>query len=120
MILEFIFQCFAVTGSIAFGIILTAAGIKTLYWLFERRIRSVKLAKITEFIDDDILVDVTLNNGQIHRSVKYLGFTDLSHVKGLPYSFKDWVVLSSLDGKVFVRPDSIKIIKELAKNNSDA
>jgi small nuclear ribonucleoprotein (snRNP)-like protein len=112
--IEFILQCFAVAMAVAACIVVSTVCIQGFGLLIGRRVRSIPIAKIKDFVRDGQAVNVTLNSGKVYSGVTYLGFTDLSGQKGLPYGFQNWAVLGSPEGKIFVRPDSIKTIQEIA------
>jgi hypothetical protein len=67
---------------------------------------------VGKFIDPGSSVDVILNNGKTYVDVKFIGFTKFDNSKDLPYPLWTWLVLEMDNGKVFIKPESVKVIQQ--------
>ena len=108
----FVIQCFTVTISIATGIGVTYLLVKSVSLLFTKRIKTVNIININEFAETGKMVNVTLNNGKIYPNVKFIGITKFENREDLLYPLWNWMVLESSDGKIFIKPESIKIVQQ--------
>jgi hypothetical protein len=108
--IEFIIQCFAVTLSIAVGIVFIYGCVKAINRLFDDK--SLPCGKITvrNFVADNVPVDVKLSDGSVLTDRKFVGFADFGTSKGVPFELKSWLVLESGEGRSFIKPQSVRAI----------
>ena len=111
--LEFLFQCFAVSMAIAVGIVVVYGGCTALSRIFEGRAPS-HTVKVRNFIGDGSSVAVRLSDGQIIRDCRFRGFADFGTHKSIPYEFKSWLVLEHGSERLLIKPQFVRIITETA------
>jgi hypothetical protein len=111
---DFIIECFAVTISIAVGIILIYGGCKLINLIFDGRAKCGSI-KVKNFVADEASVQVRLSDGRVLPEHKFVGFADFGTQKNVPYEFKTWLVLESENGRIFVKPQSVRVIAETKK-----
>lgn len=78
------------------------------------RSRRGKVRMVEGLLSAERANDVTLTNGRVISGVQFVGVSDASGMKGgMPYQLSQLMVFQRPDGgKVYVRPDSIRLIEE--------
>lgn len=81
-------------------------------------LRRGKVRMVEGLLSPDRAVDVTLTNGRVIAGVQFIGVSDASGMKdGMPYQLSQLLVFQRSDGsRVYVRPDSIRLIEEVSGN----
>ncbi len=113
---DFIIQCFAVTLSIAVGVVFIYGGCKLINRIFDGRAVCGSI-KVKNFIADETPVEVRLSDGRVLSAQKFVGFADFGQ-KNVPYELKTWLVLESDEGRTFVKPQSVRAITETKKSST--
>lgn len=109
--LAFVIQCFAVTLSIAVGIVFIYGCCKGINRIFDGRVPCGKIT-VKNFVADDTPVEVRLSDGRVLSEQKFIGFADFGTQKNVPYEFKTWLVLESESGRTFIKPQTVRTITE--------
>jgi hypothetical protein len=110
--IEFIVQCFAVSLSIAVGIVFIYGSCKGLNRLYDGRAIPCGKIKVKNFVSEASLVDVKLSDGKVLSDQKFVGFADFGTQKEIPFQFKTWLVLESGGNRSFVKPETVRAILE--------
>ena len=111
IMMEFIVECFAVSLSVATGIVFVYGCCKAINRLFEGRL-SVGIVKVKHFVAESKAVDVRLSDGQVLADQKFVGFADFGDQKSIPFELKSWMVLESSKGRTFIKPGTVRSISE--------
>lgn len=116
--IDFIIQCFAITLSIAVGIVFIYGCAKAINRLFDGKSQPCSNVTVKHFVAENVLVDVKLSDGSILKGKKFVGFSDFGTAKGIPYELKSWLVLESDEGRSFIKPQSVREITERKKTQN--
>jgi hypothetical protein len=111
---DFIIECFTISLSIAVGFIFIYGGCKLINLIFDGRVPCGTI-KVKNFVADNTPVEVRLSDGRVLSEQKFVGFADFGTQKNVPYEFKTWLVLESEGGRIFVKPQSVRVITETKK-----
>jgi len=111
--IDFIIQCFAVSLSIAVGIVFIYGSTKAISRLFEGKSFPCSRISVSNFVADNVQVEVKLSDGSILRHKKFIGFANFGTAKGVPFELQNWLVLESDEGRSFIKPQSVRTITEI-------
>ncbi len=77
------------------------------------RYASVKYLKFKKVLKESDLVTVHLSSGKSVSGVRFVGFTDASSVKGVPYSLTNMALCETPEGrKYLIRADTIRMLEQ--------
>jgi len=116
--LDFVIQCFAVSMSIAVAIVFIYFCVKLLNYFLDSKQVYFGTVKVKKFLNEKTLVDVRLNDGKSIEGVIFKGFSEFGEHKDVPVAFRSWVVLDGPTGRIYLKPESIKVI--ITKEYHDA
>jgi hypothetical protein len=106
-------------AAICIGIIVLTAFF-TVLGAIKDRFPSVKYIKIKKLLKDSDFVTIHLTSGKAISNVKFVGFTDPSSFKGIPYQLANMVVYESTDGRrILVRADTIRMMEQQETSKSN-
>ena len=98
-------------AAICIGIMVLTVFFKIIGYLGDR-VSPVKHIKIKKILSQSELVTAHLTSGDKIPNLKFIGFTDSTSVKGVPYDLTHLVTFEKLDGTtVLVRANRIKMME---------
>lgn len=108
-------QTFGFVAALCAGVILLALFFTGLGY-FKRAIRESGVVTVSGFVRDGKLVKVFLRDGHVTPKVRFIGFTESgSKNLAIPHPLSCMAVFESESGaRLLIRPDSIKMIEEVA------
>ena len=108
--LEFAIQCFSISMSIAFAVVFIFFSMKLLNWFLDSKQVYFGTVKVKKFLNEKTVVDIRLNDGKSIDGVIFRGFSEFGEHKDVPVAFRSWVVLDGPTGRIYLKPESVKVI----------
>lgn len=99
-------------AAICIGIMILA-GFFSIIGMIKDRFSTVKYFKMKKFLKDSDCVSILLSSGKSVSNVRFVGFTDSSSFKGLPYSLANMLICETQDNRrIMIRADTIRMIEQ--------
>jgi hypothetical protein len=115
---EFIIQTFTVAFAVATCIIVIAAGFKLIRSIGGLKPVYLKAADVKNFLEPNSAIEVTINDGKVIKGQYFCGLAQFKSTDEVPFDFQHWFVLESEQGRTFVRPSAVRVIKECKPTKS--
>jgi hypothetical protein len=109
---EFIIQIFTIALAVSTCIIVTSAGLKLIRSIGGSKPVYLKAADVKNFLEPNTAIEVTTNDGKIIKGQNFCGLAQFKSSDEVPYDFQHWFVLESEQGRTFIRPNAVRVIKE--------
>lgn len=110
--MEFIIQAFTVALAIATCIVVTTAGIQLLRFIGGSKPAYLKASEVKNFLEPNCAIEVTTSDGKIIKGQNFCGLAQFKSSDEVPFDFQHWLVLNSEQGRTFIRPGAVRVIKE--------
>ncbi len=110
------FETFGFVAALCAGVIILALFFTGLGY-FKLAIRETGVVAVGGFVRYGKQVNVYLRDGHITRKVRFIGFSESSSANGtIPHQLSCMAVFEAETGsQLLIRPDSIKMIEEVAE-----
>ncbi|MFN4806326.1 MAG: hypothetical protein ACK46A_07660 [Akkermansiaceae bacterium] len=109
---DFIIQAFTIAFAIATCIITVTAGRKLIRHIGGSRPVYLKAANVKNFLEPNSAIEVTTNDGKVIKGQNFCGLAQFKSSDEVPFDFQHWFVLESEQGRTFIRPSAVRMIKE--------
>jgi hypothetical protein len=109
---EFIIQAFTIALAVATCIIVTSAGFKVIRSVGGSKPVYLKAADVKNFLEPNTAIEVTTSDGKIIKGQNFVGLAQFKSSDEVPFDFQHWFVLESAEGRTFIRPNAVRVIKE--------
>ncbi len=109
---EFVIQTFTIALAVAICIIVTTAGSKLIRSIGSPKPVYLKAADIKNFLEPNTSIEVTTTDGKIIKGQNFCGLAQFKSSDEVPFDFQHWFVLESEQGRTFIRPSAVRVIKE--------
>lgn len=110
--MEFFSAWMGPIGAICIGIMVLALFFRVMA-LISSRFDTAKYIKFKKLLNQPAKMTVYLGRGEKISDVRFVGFTDPSSLKGVPYQFSNLVVFETMDGRrVVLRANTIRRMEE--------
>ena len=108
----FIIQAFTISVAIATCIILIALGFKVIRLIGGSNPVYLKATDVKNFLEPNCPIEVTTNDGKIITGQNFCGLAQFKSSDEVPFDFQHWFVLEAEEGRTFIRPNAVRVIKE--------
>ena len=109
---DFIIQAFTIAFAIATCIVTVSADQKLIRPIGGSKAVYLKAADVKNFLEPNTAIEVTTNDGKVIKGQNFCGLAQFKSSDEVPFDFRQWFVLESEQGRTFIRPSAIRVIKE--------